>query len=157
MLVVNGLVKGTVALDGPWQFHLGDDPAWASPDADDTGPGWNSLRPTSHGASRATTRQASPGTGAHVELTPAVGSLDLALRMQNVDDAYQVFWNGMQVGSFGKMPPHPVLYFDQPNQTFGLGQARSGVIAVRVWMPAPMTADPGTSGGFEIDPGAWNL
>jgi len=23
-------------LDGPWQFHLGDNPAWASPTIDDT-------------------------------------------------------------------------------------------------------------------------
>jgi hypothetical protein len=26
-LVVEGLGRGTVALDGPWQFHTGDDPA----------------------------------------------------------------------------------------------------------------------------------
>src|SRR5215472_14452998 len=30
-IAIQGLGKGTVALNGPWQFHPGDDPAWASP------------------------------------------------------------------------------------------------------------------------------
>jgi hypothetical protein len=33
-LVIEGLGKGTVTLSGPWQFHPGDDPAWASPTFD---------------------------------------------------------------------------------------------------------------------------
>ena len=35
-LVLNGLGKGAAPLDGPWQFHLGDDPAWADPAYDDS-------------------------------------------------------------------------------------------------------------------------
>jgi len=35
-LVVKGLGRGTVALDGPWQFHTGDDMAWANPASDDS-------------------------------------------------------------------------------------------------------------------------
>lgn len=31
-----GLGKGTVAIDAPWQFHLGDDRFWADPDFDDS-------------------------------------------------------------------------------------------------------------------------
>jgi hypothetical protein len=31
----DGLGKGSVALDGPWQFHLGDDPAFALPATND--------------------------------------------------------------------------------------------------------------------------
>lgn len=38
-LVVEGLGRGTAALDGKWRFHLGDNPgdnpAWASPALDD--------------------------------------------------------------------------------------------------------------------------
>ena len=34
-LVIDGLGKGTAPLDGPWQFHLGDNPAWAQPNFDD--------------------------------------------------------------------------------------------------------------------------
>ena len=35
-LVLDGLGKGAAPLDGPWQFHLGDDPAWADPTYDDS-------------------------------------------------------------------------------------------------------------------------
>src|SRR5271163_1869561 len=33
-IVIEGLGKGTFTLNGPWQFHPGDDPAWASPTFD---------------------------------------------------------------------------------------------------------------------------
>jgi len=155
LLVVEGLGKGAVPLDGPWQFHLGDHPAWAAPDIDDSAAqGWEQL----------TTDQPWGLQGhydyvgfawyrRHVTLRPGPGELpDLALLMHDVDDVYEVYWNGVRVGSSGKLPPNPVLYFEQPDQTFGLGPARSGVLAVRVWMPAPMSSDPGTSGGFESVP-----
>src|SRR6202045_4631850 len=41
-LNIEGLGKSTVALDGDWQFHLGDDPAWASPVLDDSG--WERIK-----------------------------------------------------------------------------------------------------------------
>jgi len=34
-LTINGLGKGVAPLEGPWQFHLGDNPAWAAPGVDD--------------------------------------------------------------------------------------------------------------------------
>ncbi len=45
VLTIEGLGKGVAPLDGPWQFHLGDDPAWAAPGIDDaTGHnGWEQL------------------------------------------------------------------------------------------------------------------
>lgn len=36
-VVVSGLGRGTVALDGPWQFRVGDDAAWAAAGLDDAG------------------------------------------------------------------------------------------------------------------------
>ncbi len=44
-LTIEGLGKGVAPLDGPWQFHLGDNPAWAAPGVDDaTGHnGWEQL------------------------------------------------------------------------------------------------------------------
>ena len=44
-LTIEGLGKGVAPLDGLWQFHLGDDPAWAAPGVDDaTGhDGWEQL------------------------------------------------------------------------------------------------------------------
>jgi hypothetical protein len=45
VLTIEGLGKGVAPLDGPWQFHLGDDPTWATPGIDDaTGHnGWEQL------------------------------------------------------------------------------------------------------------------
>jgi diguanylate cyclase len=40
-LAINGLDKGTAPIDGPWQFHLGDNAAWANPAID--GSGWEQL------------------------------------------------------------------------------------------------------------------
>src|SRR6202011_2099612 len=40
-LVVDGLGRGTVPLDGPWQFHTGDDTSWANPAFDDSN--WEQL------------------------------------------------------------------------------------------------------------------
>lgn len=35
-LVLNDIGKGSVPLNGPWQFHLGDNISWASPAFDDS-------------------------------------------------------------------------------------------------------------------------
>ena len=40
-LTIDGLGKGTAPIDGPWQFHLGDNAAWADPALDDSG--WEQL------------------------------------------------------------------------------------------------------------------
>jgi len=41
-LVIEGLGKPVVPLDGTWQFHIGDDPSWASPNLDDSQ--WESIQ-----------------------------------------------------------------------------------------------------------------
>src|SRR5512135_3730227 len=45
VLTIDGLGKGTAQLDGPWQFHVGDDWTWAQPGIDDaTGQnGWEQV------------------------------------------------------------------------------------------------------------------
>ena len=43
-LVVEGLGRGTVALDGQWQFHLGDDLTWADPAGRTYTLAWGELR-----------------------------------------------------------------------------------------------------------------
>jgi hypothetical protein len=88
-----------------------------------------------------------------ISITPAPGaSPEVALLVPKVDDAYEIYWNGVRVAQNGKMPPHPVWYFSQPAQTFGLGRITSGVLAVRVWKAPPASSDSGTAGGFERTP-----
>ncbi len=148
-LVIDGLGKGTAALNGPWQFHVGDDPAWAAPSFDDSN--WEQLT-----ADKSWGAQGHPSyTGfawyrRTIHITPSPGAEpDIALYISHIDDAYELYWNGVKVGQLGTLPPHPVLYLNVPPQTYGLGPIRSGVLAVRVWKMALASNDPDNLGGFE--------
>src|SRR5206468_12734665 len=118
---INAIGKGAVPLDGAWQFHLGDDPAWAAPDLDDSqwapikaDQNWGSQGYYAHsGFAWYRYRLSIKGT----ENVPQ----ELALLIPVVDDAYEVYWNGLLVGKNGKLPPRPDWYISQPAQTYGLG------------------------------------
>lgn len=154
--IADGLGKGAAALDGPWQFHLGDNSSWANADVDDaTGhDDWEQLS-----AAKPWGAQNHKGyTGfawyrRHVSITLAPGaSADVALYVPPINDAYQVYWNGVLVGQHGKMPPHAVWYYLPVSETMSLGQARSGVLAVRVWRAELTSSDSGAQGGFVAAP-----
>jgi phosphoserine phosphatase RsbU/P len=148
-LVLEDIGKGAAPLDGPWQFHLGDDTAWAAPDADDSH--WERLTADkTWGAQGHYSYTGYAWYRRHISLTPAPGGTqDFALMLPAVDDAYELYWNGKLIGKNGKLPPQPVWIFAQPPQTYGLGAVRSGVLAVRVWKSPLSSEDPGTLGGFE--------
>jgi len=155
--VMQGLGRATLPIDGPWQFHTGDNPAWASPGFDDSG--WQQVR-----AGESWEQQGHRGyTGfawyRRRLVLPAESPADwnLALLLPGVEDACEVYWNGAPVGSFGRVPPHPVWFgiimMTSLNQAVGnasvtpipswfnfrsqgsfvLGPARSGELAIRVW------------------------
>ncbi len=152
MLVLDGLGKGAAPLDGPWQFHLGDNPAWASPSFDDFY--WTQIT-----ADKPWGLQGHPSYAGyawyrrHITVSPAPGAApDFALLIPAVDDVYELYWNGVPVGHLGHMPPHWVWYAGVPAQTYGLGPVRSGVLAVRVWKSPLFSTDDGTAGGFESLP-----
>ncbi len=151
-LVIDGLGKGTAPLDGPWQFHVGDDPAWAAPGFDDSH--WEQLT-----ADKTWGAQGHPSyTGfawyrKAIKITLAPGAdPDVALLIPTIDDAYELYWNGVKVAQYGKLPPYAMIYEGIPNQTFGLGPIRSGVLAVRVWKFVLASNDADTLGGFERMP-----
>jgi len=157
VLQVNGVGSGLVPLDGPWQFHLGDDPAWSSPAFDDSS--WEQIAvdepwgaQTHNGyTGRAWYRR-------HIVFQGVPGAApDIALYMPITRDACEVYWNGRLVGGFGKLPPHAVWYYDSVwPYTLGLGKPTAGVIAIRVWKaPYDAYGDP-TSGGLEGAPLAGN-
>jgi hypothetical protein len=152
LLVLDGLGKGAAPLDGPWQFHPGDDPAWAAPSFDDFF--WRQID-----ADKPWGLQGFVGyTGfawyrRHISLSTAPGvSPNVVLLIPAIDDVYEVYWNGVLVGHSGQMPPHWIAYAGVPAQIYGLGQARSGVLAVRVWKVPLLSNDAGTAGGFESLP-----
>lgn len=147
-LILDGLGKATISLDGPWQFHLGDDLTWASVALDDSH--WEQLS-----GNRTWGAQTHPGyTGyawyrLHIRIDAAPGApADVALLIPGINDAYQLYWNGALVGGQGRMPPRPVWFREPTPQTLGLGSARDGVIAVRVWKTELNFIDTGTGGGL---------
>ncbi|MES2221769.1 MAG: hypothetical protein V4587_12485, partial [Acidobacteriota bacterium] len=133
VLAVEGLGPGAIALDGAWQFHAGDHPAWSSPTYDDSG--WESMQLDGPWGS-----QGHPGyTGyawyrRHVQIHAVGGSqTKYALLMPPVDDVYEIFWNGKPIGQLGRFPPRPRWYYSTFPVTFQLPSATSGTIAIRVW------------------------
>ena len=153
VLTIEGLGKGVAPLDGPWQFHLGDDPTWATPGIDDA---------TGHNGWEQLTADAPWGTQGHpgytgyawyrrqLNVSPAPGaSPDVTLLIPAIDDVYQIFWNGVPVGQLGSFPPRVDSQFSISAQSYGLGPARNGVLAVRVFKLPSMSIDDGSAGGFE--------
>ena len=149
---------GSVAITGPWQFHLGDDMTWAEPDLDDaTGHnGWGQAAlgqatdsPQTYSVAKFLLGPFIPGVA---QVNGYTGYLwyrrrirlssssrppgNLAFMVGQVDGAYQVYWNGALVGQRGVLPPRPTGYASPLPSTFGLGEMRDGVLALRVWRPA---------------------
>lgn len=142
------LGSGAVQLDGPWQFHTGDNPQWASPSFDDSR--WEHIRTDDSWGN-----QGHAGYTGHawyrrhlqIDAVPGEKSA-FALLMPPVDDAYEVYWNGRLIGSRGKLPPHPRWYYTAPTSTFILPSAGTGTLAVRVWKSPLLFVDPGSLGGM---------
>ena len=152
VLTIQSVGPGVVELNGPWQFHMGDDLRWSSPSFDDSE--WEQISADSPWAS-----QTHPGyTGfawyrRHLEVGPlARGKSGYALLMPPVDDAYQVYWNGVLIGHYGSVPPHPKWYYTTLFRTFPVPSATSGTLAIRVWKSPLLFVDSGTLGGLEDVP-----
>ncbi len=161
VLQIDGLGKGAAPLDGPWQFHLGDNSAYAIPQTPDaTGEnGWEQITTdTTWGAQGHPAYVGYAWYRKHLSLTPAPGaSPDFYLLIEHVEDVYQVFWNGRIVGHNGSMPPHPSHLYSQAPQIVHLGPVRYGILAVRVWKAPLISFDPDSLGGFAATPLAGSL
>jgi hypothetical protein len=156
VLQAEQLGKGSVALDGPWQFHLGDNLNWASSSANDaTGQaGWSQL--TADGPWGEQGHRSYVGYAwyrRHLHLTPAAdSSLDFSLYVPPIENVYEVYWNGTLVGGEGKFPPDSAYPYTAGPQIYPLGPARDGVLAFRVWKAPLDSFDNGLQGGFSAPP-----
>jgi len=169
-------------LNGPWKFTTGDsplDPAthqplWAEPGFDDSHwetvdltPPAGSYNPTlgTSGYVPGWTAKGHPGYTGYAWYRirvsvddPATGKLALA-GPNDFDDAFQVFSNGILLGSFGDFSAsHPTLYYSQPTLFQIPASAQnapkngSQVLAFRVWLePSTLTTHP-DAGGFHDAP-----
>jgi hypothetical protein len=152
-ITVDAGSQAAVALDGPWRFHLGDNPAWANASLDDSS--WEELS-----ADRPWGEQGHPSYAgfawyrASIKLLPPNGdSAPIALMVPHVDSAYEVYWNGALIGSDGKLPPNPVYYLrDSPPRVFHFNAGEHGILAFRVWKAPLLSDDSGKQGGFQDAP-----
>lgn len=164
------LGHSTVPLNGPWRFHIGDDPRWSSPDFDDSA--WETVdltpAPGAHdddvglpGYVSGWSRRGHAGyTGyAWYRIRITVdGDQGIPLALAGptlVDSAYQLYVDGKLLGGSGVFTgATPTVHGVRPS-VFSLPSAPSAgtqthVIAFRVWMdPAYAGAD---SGGIHVAP-----
>lgn len=175
------LGRAIVPLNGPWRFHIGDDPSWANPRFDDSA--WE-------------TTDLTPRAGAHDPDVGLVGYVrgwgarghrgysgyawyrlrvsvnahdDTALALAGpleVDEAYQVFVNGRLLGGSGRFAgATPVVSNTRP-EMFALPNALAPppalpngqfVIAIRVWVGAEYMREVPDGGGIRIAPALGEL
>jgi len=165
-----------VPLNGPWKFHTGDDPRWAAPTFDDSA--WENvdLAPPPLGSHDADvgltgyvpgrTTKGHPGYSGYawyrisVAITAPRGATLALSGPPDVDDAYQLFFNGHLLGSAGNFSgATPAVYSIQP-RIFRLPQSPASasadkpvvsVLAFRVWMDRSSLSSP-DAGGIHIAP-----
>ncbi len=143
--------KGVLEVGGLWNFHTGDDLAWAQPGFNDSG--WEKLRgDATWGA------QTHPGYVGFawyrkpIEVTNANGQPgSLAIMVPPIQDAYELYWNGEKIGGRGKLPPDADWNANAHAAIYTLPSA-SGVLALRVWKATLASADSPAAGGMVANP-----
>lgn len=151
-LVLDGMGKGTADLGGLWQFHIGDDPQWARPDFDDSG--WESLLVDAPwGAQGHPSYAGIAWYRRHISIMPEPGaSGQYRVLIPDAEDAYEVYWNGKLVGSYGKFPPHAYWYYSVFPRSFPINGDTGGVLAIRVWKAPLDIFSLAESGGIYVVP-----
>lgn len=151
-LVIAGIGEGAVQIDGFWQFHLGDDAAWASQSFNDAG--WDSIRADDPwGAQGHPSYSGFAWYRRHLDILPSANSTgQYRILIPHAEDAYEVYWNGALIGAYGRMPPHASWYYSEFPRSFPLVGSAVGVLAIRVWK-APLEAfSPAEVGGLYSPP-----
>lgn len=126
---IAGASQEATILNGPWKFHAGDDPRWADPGFNDADWQTYTIDPGHALLTLPEVLEASPQPGwqAHghpdyvgyawyrISVDGASSGSALAILMpQYVDDAYQVYVNGKQIGAFGQFEGHRFVYASRP-------------------------------------------
>ena len=149
---VDGLGNGTADLTGKWQFHVGDDPRWASPAFDDAA--WESLTTDSPWGAQG--HPAYTGVAWYrrdLDIEPAPGApRQYRVLIPHAEDAYEVYWNGQLIGRYGHFPPHASWYYSVFPRSFPLPGATRGVLALRVWTAPLEVFSVAESGGLYAPP-----
>jgi hypothetical protein len=150
------LGKGTFALDGGWQFHVGDESLWADPGFDDSQ--WEQIevrKPWGDQGHWNFTGYA--WYRRQIEIKDETnGPVEVALYVPIAVCSYEVYWNGRLIGRTPHMPGQSAE--SQPAaQVFKLGAPGPGVLAFRTYSPPLDTTSPGDGPGLIAVPRLGNL
>jgi hypothetical protein len=150
-LVIKGVGKGIIPIDGIWQFHPGDDPRWANPSYDDSG--WETIETDAPwGAQQHPSYAGFAWYRRHLDIEPTEGAPhDYSILIPHGEDAYEVYWNGKLIGTYGQLPPRPMWYYSIFPRTFPLRGSAYGTLAIRVWK-APLDIFSVTESGGLYEP-----
>ncbi|MEH6515268.1 MAG: response regulator [Halioglobus sp.] len=129
-----------VSIVGQWKFQIGDNPAWAAPDMDDSG--WAETAVPAYAPAGHTDYSGMFWYRHTLQLDlsqPTVSQTlgALAITMGNVSSAYEIYAGGIRIGAVGSLPPEPVSLYDK-RQTFAIpasavSESGSLVLALRIW------------------------
>jgi diguanylate cyclase (GGDEF)-like protein len=126
----------SAALDGPWRFRQGDDPAWARPELDDRA--WGTIAVPGEWETEIGDYDGFGWYRREIVLPQGMRGAPVGIRFGTVGDAFELYWNGVRVAGAGRLPPRfvegvtPILFL-VPDSV--LAKAREGrhVLAVRVY------------------------
>jgi hypothetical protein len=151
-IVLEGLGHGTAELDGPWQFQLGDNPAYALPSFDDSR--WESILPTAPwGAQGHPSVTGFAWYRRHIDIHAAPGAPpNFTILLPDAEDAYELYWNGKLIGHDGRFPPHASWHYSVFPHSFQIPSATSGVLAIRIWKSPLDIFSLAESGGLYAPP-----
>ncbi|HEY4307473.1 MAG TPA: hypothetical protein VGM82_23570 [Gemmatimonadaceae bacterium] len=149
-------------LNGPWRFHTGDDPHWASANTDDST--WETIDLTAPAGSHdgdvglpdyvgGWMAHGHPGYSGYawyrraVDVPSQPASWDI-LGPTLVEDGYELYWNGQLLGGSGRLTSPPRVVGTRPLRfVLPAGAAGTrGVLAVRVFMLSHAGPNPGGGG-----------
>jgi hypothetical protein len=163
------LGESSIELAGHWKFHIGDNMAWSQTGFDDSSWGAMDLTPPPGSADETLGISGDlPGWTAlgypnysgfawyRLRVNVEGASRPLALKMPDeADDAYQVFVNGQQIGSFGKFTAHHVTAYSTLPMDFRLPKDVGNgpiTIAIRMWMDSATPFNSPDAGGLHGPP-----
>ncbi|MEL7587997.1 MAG: beta galactosidase jelly roll domain-containing protein [Prolixibacteraceae bacterium] len=135
-VTANGFVPEEISLKGFWKFRIGDDEKWSASGYDDAD--WAQIRVPARWEDVG--YEGYDGIAWYrtaVTIPPALKNHALVLRLGYIDDADEVFVNGVKIGQSGTFPPDHVTAYNAlrsyqiPNELLNFGG--KNIIAVRVY------------------------
>lgn len=141
-------LKNVISLSGNWAFSLGDDISWSQPKANDKD--WDNIKAPSSWEKQGYVGYDGYAWYRKTVVVPEINSgRTVILQISNIDDADEVYFNGVLIGHTGLFPPkfETAYNWDRkyiiPNNLIKAN--RDNLVAIRVY-------DEGSDGGIVSGP-----